>query len=532
VKIRRLLFIAALLSAALFFTAAVSFAQTYYFTVPSNYSDVYINEDGSVTISYAITFANDSGASPIDIVDIGLPNDYYDLSTAKAWIDNTPITEIYKSTYIETGVEVHLGSRSIAPGKTDTLYFQITNPHMVYTDDEKKDYASVEFSPTWYGSDYTYGTTDVMVNFHFPAGVTPQETVYHNRQYDSYSFDNDGRIVFTFREPAGSPSSQYIYGVSFPAKYVTTVFEPYREPFILKLLNFFIEHLFLFFFLGIVGIVVLNLFRARQRKMQYMPASVAIEGVGIKRGLTAPEAALLTDTPLNKVVTMILFGLLKKGIVRVETTPTPKVFKLDGAPAEGLRPYEKAFLGCVKADGTLDTGALKPVMVDMIKETNKALKGFSRNETSDYYRAIVDLAWKHVKAANTPELLGQQWGDKLEWMMMDKDYGKKMEDTFEGRDVILPRWYGNYGTLRPSVSGTGGAFKMPGAELANTMVTSVEGFSSKLISNVESFVTGVSRVTNPAPQSSGGRSGGGGGGGCACACACAGCACACAGGGR
>jgi len=131
VKIRRLLFIAALLSAALFFTAAVSFAQTYYFTVPSNYSDVYINEDGSVTISYAITFANDSGASPIDIVDIGLPNDYYDLSTAKAWIDNTPITEIYKSTYIETGVEVHLGSRSIAPGKTDTLYFQITNPHMV-----------------------------------------------------------------------------------------------------------------------------------------------------------------------------------------------------------------------------------------------------------------------------------------------------------------------------------------------------------------------------------------------------------------
>jgi hypothetical protein len=532
VKIRTIVSVICLFSAVFLFLPAASQAQNYYFAVPSNTSDVYINQDGSVTIAYAITFANDSGASPIDVVDIGLPNDYYDLSSAKAWIDNVPITEIYKSTYIDTGVEVHLGAHSIAPGKTDTLYFQITNPHMVYTDDKKKDYASVEFSPTWYGSDYTYGTTAVTVNFHFPPGVGPEETIYHYRQYDSYSHDKDGRIVFTFTEPSGSPSSQYTYGVSFPSKYVKTVFEPYRPSFGVKLLKFFFEHIFLFFFLGIVGLVILNLFRQRRRRMAYMPASVAVEGVGIKRGLTAPEAALITDTPLNKVVTLILFGLLKKGIVRVETTPTPKVFKLDGAGTESLRPYEKDFLTCVKADGTLDTKELKTAMVTMIKETDKALKGFSRAETTDYYRAIVDLAWKHVKAANTPELLGQEWDNQLQWIMMDKDYDKRMEDTFTGRTVILPRWYGNYGPLRPTVAGTGGKLELPGANLANTMVSSVESFSGKLISNVESFVTGVTNVTNPAPQSSGGSHSGGGGGGCACACACAGCACACAGGGR
>ena len=531
-KLRRVASVVALLWSFLIFLPASSHAQTYYFSVPSNSSDIYINQDGSVTVAYAITFANDSGASPIDVVDIGLPNDYYDLSTAQAWIDNTPITEIYKSTYIDTGVEVRLGGQSIPPGQTKTLYFQITNPHMVYVDDEKPDHASVEFSPTWYGSDFTYGTTDVTVNFHFPPGVGPDETIYHNRQYDAYEYDKDGRIVFTFREPAGSPSSQYLYGVSFPAKYVATVFEPYREPFVLKVLNFFFDHIFLFFFLGIIGFVVLNLTRQRRRKMAYMPANVAIEGVGIKRGLMAPEAALLAEIPLNKVVTMILFGLLKKGIVRVETTPAPKVFKLDGVGTESLRAYEKDFLGCIKGDGTLDTKALKPVMVDMIKETNKTLKGFSRAETTDYYRAIVDLAWKHVTDAKTPELLGQEWDNQLEWIMMDKDYGKKMEDTFEGRDVVMPRWYGNYGPLRPTVAGTGGKFEMPGAKLANEMVTSVENFSGKLITNVESFVTGVTGVTNPAPQSSGGRSSGGGGGGCACACACAGCACACAGGGR
>jgi hypothetical protein len=324
-----------------------------------------------------------------------------------------------------------------------------------------------------------------------------------------------------------------MYGVSFPKKYVTTVFEPYRPPFALKVLNFFFDHIFLFFFLGIVGLIVLNIFRQRQRKMAYMPANVAIEGVGIKRGLTAPEAAILSELPLNKVVTMILFGLLKKGVVRVETSPTPKVFKLDGAPAAGLRPYETEFLACVKTDGTLDTSKLKDAMVAMIKAVNTSLKGFSRTETIDYYRAIVDLAWKHVQDAKTPELLGQELDDKLEWTMMDKDYDKRMEDTFSGRTVVLPRWYDNYSspTAGPTVRGPGGAQSLPGARLANEMVGSVEKFSGKMISNVESFVSGVSRVTNPPPQSSGGYHSGGGGG-CACACACAGCACACAGGGR
>ncbi len=153
-NIKRVLRVVALISAAVVFSAAPSFAQTYYFSVPSNHSDVFINQDGSITISYAITFANDSGASPIDVVDIGLPNDNYDLSTAKAWIGSQPITEIYKSTYIDTGVEVRLGALSIAPGKTDTLYFQITNPHMVYTDDEKRT------TPRW--SSHPRGTVRII----------------------------------------------------------------------------------------------------------------------------------------------------------------------------------------------------------------------------------------------------------------------------------------------------------------------------------------------------------------------------------
>ncbi len=44
---------------------------------------------------------------------------------------------------------------------------------------------------------------------------------------------------------------------------------------------------------------------------------MSVAGKGIKRGLTAVEAGILLAEPLDKVLTMILFGLLKKQAVEV-----------------------------------------------------------------------------------------------------------------------------------------------------------------------------------------------------------------------
>ena len=120
---------------------------------------------------------------------------------------------------------------------------------------------------------------------------------------------------------------------------------------------------------------------------------------------------------------------------------------------------------------------------------------------------------------------------------MDKKYNERMEETFTGRDIVIPHWYHTYWGPRGSgSSASGGDFsglpKVSGADLANNFITGVESFSGKLVSNVESFVSSITETTNPAPKSSGGGYRSSGGGGCACACACAGCACACAGGGR
>ena len=54
----------------------------------------------------------------------------------------------------------------------------------------------------------------------------------------------------------------------------------------------------------------------RGRKLPYLPPIAQVEGGGIKRGRTAPEAAALLEMPLNKVLTLLIFGLLKKGVLR------------------------------------------------------------------------------------------------------------------------------------------------------------------------------------------------------------------------
>jgi len=532
----------------------VATAQEYSFSVPKNYSNVYINHDGSISIAYSLTFSCDPGAHPIDIVDIGLPNSNYNLSSAKASINNVALTDIRKSTYV-TGVEVHLGAQTIQPGQTGTLNFSIIHPKMLFTDEDKEDYASMVFSPTWYGSAYAHGTTDLKLNVHFPKGVTSDETVYHDkkdgkRKFDSTSFDGEGRIVFTWINASASPSTQYKFGVSFPRKYVAegAVSEPPKFSFFTLIIGFvvvIITNLPIMIFGGFFFMIIWTIVKGQRRKMKYFPSKVSIEGVGIKRGLTAPEASVLLELPLDKVVTMILFGLLKKGIVRVEEKgkgKTPKVIKIEGVDKSNLKDYELKFLEAIKPNGQADLRKMRTTMVKMIKDVNKRIKGFSRRETRDYYQHIVDLAWRHVTTADTPELLGKEWSDKLEWIMMDKKFGDRMEETFTGREVIAPRWYArNYypstsGAGAKSMKGVGESISKSftsGADLANKMVTGFENFSGNFIRNIESFSSGVTRVTNPAPQSSGSSSrSSSGGGGCACACACAGCACACAGGGR
>ena len=285
---------------------------------------------------------------------------------------------------------------------------------------------------------------------------------------------------------------------------------------------------------------------ANRRKLKYLPPKISIEGHGIKRGLTATEAAILMEQPLDKVMTMILFGVIKKEAAEVVTRDPLELSFAKEEPTD-LHQYEKDFL---KAFGEKNAGPRRKLLQDMtialVRSVSDKMKGFSRKETIDYYKAIMEKAWGQVEAANTPEVKSQKYDENLEWTMLDKDYDDRTRRTFTG-PVFMPMWWGHYDpTYRPAAAGTsvrpasiptssGGSRALPGADFAASVVGGVQGFSNKVLGNLNSFTEKVTGTTNPPPKPppSSGRSGGGrSGGGCACACACAGCACACAGGGR
>jgi hypothetical protein len=250
------------------------------------------------------------------------------------------------------------------------------------------------------------------------------------------------------------------------------------------------------------------------------------------------------EQPLDKVMTMILFGVVKKGAATVVTRDPLKLQLASPQPAD-LHPYEQDFLTAFAGETeAARRKGLQEMTVKMVNSLSEKMKGFSRKESVAYYQSIMERAWQQIEQAGTPEVKSQMYEDAMEWTMLDNDYDNRTRRVFTG-PVFVPMWWGRYDPgYRPVSSGgapsmsvpTSGRVSVPGSAFAASVVTGVQGFSSRVLGDVRSFTSGVTNRTNPVPKtsssSSGWKGGGGGGRSCACACACAGCACACAGGGR
>lgn len=542
----RVALIALLLVAAVVVPAAV--AQEYRAGVPEQVVDLFINQDGTVEIVYDITFTADPSSGPIDVVDVGMPTDDY--GNVSASLDGVALDMPFPSPYVDPGVAVEFGTQAIQPGDTGTLHVEATVRNMIYQDTDDTEYASLQFAPTYYDSDYVYGDTRLVVIFHFPPGVGPDDPRYHEQEFTEARVE-DGRVIYTWVREDASPSREYRYGASFPKAVLAEGVVQAAPAFNIDFTACCNSPLIWIALFG-GGWALLAALGARsqkKRKMQYLPPSLAVEGTGIKRGLTAVEAAVLLEAPLNKVVTMILFGLVKKGAVAVESEKPLKLRVLrEESPDLKLWYYERRFVKAIEEDGRLDEPALRDMIVDLIGDVNKKLTGFDRSDTKAYYKDIAARAWNQVEAADTPEVLGKRWSEGLEWTMLQDDWDDRTRDVFRDRPVVLPSWWWFYrpwaagaGMPRPAAAGPsasplGGGTPvtlptLPGGDFANTVVTGIENAANTVVSSVESFTGKVAQTTNPPPKPSS-TSRGGGGYSCACACACAGCACACAGGGR
>ena len=527
----------------------------YYFQVNKEVVQVYWNSDGTQSLDYTWTFTNQSKSHPIDFVDVGMPNSNFHTDTIKADVDGNPVS-ISPSDYQGngSGFAIVLGSKTIPAGGTGTVHVYVGRiANVLYPDDKDEAYASATFAPTWFGSQYVTGKTDFTMTFHLPPNMKEQEPRWHAApsgfpSEPQAAYDSNNRVTYTWYLPSASASSTYLFGASFPRTYVPadSIVIPAANPLISgdTLFTLLCCGFFVFIFIGLPTIAAIN---GRRRKMQYMPPRVTIEGHGIKRGLTAVEAAILLEQPLDKVMTMILFGVIKKNAAEV-VTRDPLAIKSASPVPDGLHEYELNFLKAFKEENVKTRqGLLQQMMVKLVQLVSEKMKGFSRKETLDYYKSIMEKAWQQIETAGTPEVKSQRFDEALEWTMLDKDYDDRTRRVLQG-PVFVPMWWGRYDptyTSRPAQTGSGipksmpsqsaGRSALPGADIAAQMVTGVQTFSQKVVGNVNTFTEKVTGATNPPPKpTSSGRSRGGGSGGrsCACACACAGCACACAGGGR
>lgn len=534
-------------------TLTVTAQSSYYFSVDKEVVHVYLNKDGTMSLDYTWHFVNQPNGHAIEYVDVGLPNASVSMNTVTADVNGKKVG-VSASDYQGngTGFAVVLGSQSIQPSANGTVHVYIGKVGNVLHPDSKDDnYASSAFEPTYFDGQYVTGSTDLSVTFHFPPEVKPEEPRWHNAPSGFPSepqtgYDDQDRITYTWQNTKASVAREYQFGVSFPKSYVPadTIVTVQIPSISISSDTVFTYLCFALIAFMLLGTPVLTAITSQRRKLQYVSPKIGIEGHGIKRGLTAVEAAILLEQPLDKVMTMILFGTIKKNAAQVVARDPLKVDVTSPLP-DDLHDYELNFLKAIKEDYAITRrNLLQEMTIKLVRSVSEKMKGFSRRETIDYYKSIMEKAWAQVEAADTPEVKSQKFDETLEWTMLDKDYDGRTRRVFHG-PIFVPTWWGRYdpsysrstpassGLPSPSIS-VPSVPHLPGSDFASSVASGVQTFSQKVIGNVTDFTSRVTNVTNPVPKptSSGSRGGGGGGRSCACACACAGCACACAGGGR
>ncbi|MHB8808319.1 MAG: hypothetical protein ACYC59_12185, partial [Anaerolineaceae bacterium] len=427
------------------------YAQSYSFQVPSLTTDIYINDDGTATIEYLFIFQNDSGASPIDFIDIGMPNDNYDLSSITATIDGKSITNIEDSPYVEYGFALGLGSDAIPAGQQGTVYVRIgTVNDMLFiatTEDKTEEYTSFNFSPAWFDSASSHGSTEMTVTVHLPAAVVDPEPTYiqpKNWPGDKTpltGLDDQGRIVYQWTTTEANPSTQYQpFGATFPSRYVPAATISQDNVITFGTINWWPVLCCVSGIALVVLLIVVALKSSKKRKLKYLPPKISVEGLGIKRGLTPVEVGILMEQPMDKILTMILFSTMQKEAAQI-VTREPLDVKVEDTLPEDLRQYEKEFLEAFRLkDARERTKALQEMMVNLVKAVSEKMKGFSRKETIDYYKDIMQKAWEQVESADTPEVRGERYQEQMDWTMLDKDYDTRTRSVFGTGPVFMPWW--------------------------------------------------------------------------------------------
>jgi len=503
------------------------------------WAKIWINQDGTIDLLYDISITLDSG-DDINFVYIGQPQRDFTIGTAKDQYGHT-LTATDASSGSDYKVRVYL-HEPLRAGQTVRFNLTTNVADMIYLDTQTN--VGMKFKPTWWQE---ASVLDLQVQVVLPPGVTI-DNVTTTEEFWSGTFLEDDRLSIFWQRGDLSPNQEYTFGVSFPKEYVQS-YETQPTGVVAFLQQYGPALLIFGVLVAAIGAVVYVV-----RKRPYLVPSVSMEALGIRHGLTAVEASYLLDVKPTRIVTEILYSLLKKRAVWVESaTPALKLKTMQpfqdktGTPETPLRYYEKDFLNAINQEGTLDEEKLAQTVLSLRRNVEEKLRGYCRRDTIDYYRKIVAKAWQQVEQAGTPELASKAYDEQLLWLFLDPNYKSRTQTTFrdkafEPSPFWLWYWYGyrhyhSKPTYNPNIETPSQAAKpptIPGADFANNIATAVENTSNNIVTSLEKFANAIVPMptakasTKPAHHRSSCVCACAA---CACVCACVSCACACAGGG-
>jgi hypothetical protein len=538
--VKHVFFLTVILALIIVLAASSSVHAQIVYSVDHQWAQIFINQDGTIDLTYNITLTTDSGV--IHGFYVGQPKSDFTIGQAvdqyanQLHVSNANSGNDYR-------VDVTL-NQPLTAG--NSVWFTVTTnvAGMISNDTQNPGNLGMQFAPEW----TDIQINDVRVQIVLPQGATTSDVKTTQNFYNGTS-TVEGRLAVYWEIPVLQANEQRIVGVSFPAKFLPNYTPPSSSgggfgnlAGILSLIVLPIIAVIL-----IIGVIQVA------RKSSYSSPKLSMETLGVKRGLTAVEASYLLDLKPTQIVTEILYSLLQKRAVwTIETKPALKLCLLPpyenkaGSKDNPLRYYEIDFLNALKTDGTLDEEKLAHTIMFLRDTTEQKMQGYSRKDTVDYYRRIVTQAWTQVEQAGTVELASNAYDEQLLWLMLDPNQRTHTETIFQNRPFQPnPLWfwwwygYSNYHpnpTYKPNIEAPAQSAKppaIPGAEFANTIATSVEKTSNNIVVNVEKF---ANSIVPPPPKASHDPAHPKADcvcacAACACACACVSCACACAGGG-
>ncbi|MGZ4851267.1 MAG: hypothetical protein ACXV2C_07805, partial [Candidatus Bathyarchaeia archaeon] len=186
-------------------------AQNIVYSVDHQYTQIFINQDGTIDLTYNITLTVDSGV--IHGFYVGQPkNDFTIGQAVDQYGNNLQVSDA--SSGGDYRVDVTLNPPLTAG---NSIWFTVTTnvAGMIYNDTKNPGNLGMEFAPEW----TNVPINDTRVQILLPPGATTSDVKTTQNFYNSTSIV-EGRLAVFWQIPVIQANQKYFLGVSFPAKYM------------------------------------------------------------------------------------------------------------------------------------------------------------------------------------------------------------------------------------------------------------------------------------------------------------------------